>query len=885
MSAPSAEGASSTSSFTPADIIKAVTVPRVRLDVYSHGIKVSRFGGEIRALLIDMCRTEWAEYGVMQNRHTGRRESKIKRVFVGTNRARDVFHIHRNQLDLLILRLRRAGISDQRIEIIKHEIYEPVKCEHKRVDTRPPRDVQVPVIEYVLAPPDARYAPSKVVTLQTGKGKMQPLSAAIKVPGGWKTMGEIEVGDYVTGQNGQPTLVEAVFPHSQKQMFRVTFADGRSTECGEEHLWHVFYVNTVKHKRWRTVDTKEMMRLLAMPNPRVYVPLCEPEIGEDIDLPLDPWVLGVLIGDGSLSGSSVCISTPDQFILDKLNERVADGLQITHRGGYDYAIAPKRGEHNPLISALRRLKLMGARSHEKQIPQIYFSASPRQRWELLQGLMDTDGTVNSRQTGGAISYNTTSEFLAEQVQYLVRSLGGIASISPRQTYYTHDNQRRAGRPSFDVNIRMKTPSRIFTLPRKSERTNDAGQYAADLKLRVVSIEPTRISDAKCIQVAAEDHLYVTDDFVVTHNTFLGLYCMRELGSRICIVLPARYMKKWVGDIEDAYGKEKGSILTISGLKDLRNAFQMVKDGEFKARVVLISTTTMFMYFKYIEQFGVDDIVKVHPYDFYKYFGFGVRLIDEVHEEFHCNYRMDCYGHVPLTISLSATLEADQEFTNKMYHIVWPVGTWAPKIEHHRYIEIQSLQYRFKDEHLPKIRYLNFMRQYSHTELEKSIMKHKPILRNYVEMIHDIVDKKYIQVHQPGQRCLVFVATKDMATIVSDHLKSSYRDKLVNRYISEDDYDRLTEADIAVSTLKSAGTAVDIPDLRITLMTTALSTKQGNEQALGRTRPLVSYPDVNPEFLFLTAMNIDKHVTYQREKKEKLYGKALSFNEVRTHFEI
>lgn len=539
MSAPSAEGASSTSSFTPADIIRAVSMPRVRLDVYSHGVKISRFGGEIRAMLIDMCRTEWAEYGFAQNRHTGRRESKIKRVFVGTNRLRDVFHIHRNQLELLIMRLRRAGISDQRIEIIKHEMYEPHKCEHKREDTRPPREAQVPVIDYVLAPPDPRYAPSKVVTLQTGKGK----------------------------------------------------------------------------------------------------------------------------------------------------------------------------------------------------------------------------------------------------------------------------------------------------------------------------------------------------------TFLGLYCMRELGSRICIVLPARYMSKWVGDVEEAYGKEKGSILKISGLKDLRNAFQMVKDGEFKARVVLISTTTMFMYLKYIEKFGVDDIVPVDPYDFYKYFGFGVRLIDEVHEEFHCNFRMDCYAHVPLTISLSATLEADQEFTNKMYNIVWPVGTWAPKMEHHKYIEIQSLQYRFKDEHLPKIRYLNFMRQYSHTELEKSIMKHKPILRNYVEMIHDIVDKKFISVHKPGQRCLVFVATKDMATIVSDHLKSSYRDKLVNRYISEDDYDRLTEADIAVSTLKSAGTAVDIQDLRTTLMTTALSTKQGNEQALGRTRPLVSYPDVNPEFLFLTAMNIDKHVTYQREKKEKLYGKALSFTEVRTHFEV
>jgi superfamily II DNA or RNA helicase len=367
------------------------------------------------------------------------------------------------------------------------------------------------------------------------------------------------------------------------------------------------------------------------------------------------------------------------------------------------------------------------------------------------------------------------------------------------------------------------------------------------------------------------------------KTYLSMYALRKIGHRAAIILKGMYIDKWIGDIEEAYGAEKGALMVIRGMPQLRAAIEMAKHGKFKPRVVIISNTTMRMYLEYYEQHGVDEFIPVSPMDFYKYLGIGVRLIDEAHQEFHCNFRQDLYTHIPLTVSLSATLEPDQKFVEDMYRIVWPVGTWAPQMEYDRFIAVKALWFRFKDE--GKLRWLNFMGQYSHTELEKSILKQPEVLRNYTEMITDIVEKAFIEKMEKGQKMIIFVATVQLATIVAEILAGLHPKLLVNRYVSEDDYDDLLAADISVSTLQSAGTAVDIENLRITLMTTALSSKQSNIQVLGRTRRLKGWPDVTPEFYFLTARNIEKQVNYAKGKRDKLEGKVLSFQDMNTNYVV
>ncbi|QVD49150.1 replicative DNA helicase [Xanthomonas phage vB_XciM_LucasX] len=870
------------SGFTADDIIKAMNErpPRLQLDVYSHGVRASHFGAEIRAFFIDLCRTEWADFSMVR---VGRFKfaRKISRVFVGTNRDRSVFHFHRNQLDFVLARLRKQNIFEDRILIVRHELYTPAKVTHKVNDTRPPREEQLPMIEYIHAPCDPRYAPSKVVTLQTGKGKAQPLDARIRVPGSWSTMGEMKVGSKVIAKDGSIVQVTGVYPQGLKEIFRVTFADGRSTECCAEHLWKVFYINTVPHRRWRIVDTKEMIRLLAMPNPRVYIDLPDAETQPDVELPMNPYILGAILGDGHIGLKMLSFSSKDEFLIEQLREALPEGLSLKHLGRYDYRIIGERGKTNAWIRIMRDLELDGCLSFNKAIPEDYMNGSHNQRLALVQGLLDTDGTVG-RDTG-TVQFCTTSPFLAMQFQYLIRSLGGIASLGTRNPSYFHNGERRLGRQAFVITVRHKEPSSLFRLPRKVELCKDDGQYVSGLKLRVMSVESIGEKEAQCISVDHPDHLYVTDDFIVTHNTFLSLYSMRQFETRIAIILKGMYIDKWIPDVEGAYGAEKGSLMVIRGIPQLRAAIEMVKHGKFSPRVVIISNKTMFMYLQYYEKFGVDEYLSVAPMDLYKYFGIGIRLIDEVHQEFHCNFRQDLYTHIPLTLSLSATLDPDSPFKDQMYKICWPVGTWAPELAHDCYIAVKALWYRFRN--LDGIKWINPMRQYSHGEFEKSILKKPQVLANYVEMITDIVQTGFMSVREPGQKMIIFVASIQLATILTTQLKSLYPKLLINRYVEDDEYEDLVAADISVSTLLSAGTAVDIPNLRVTLMTTALSDKQANLQVLGRTRKLVDWPDVTPDFLFLVAKDIDKQVGYAQDKRVKFEGKVKSFQDLRTNYVV
>ena len=865
--------------FTADDVVKAMLAPRVKLDVWSHGVRISGFGNDVRTMMLDMCRQVWGEYSMVRVGRF-RTEKKITRVYAGSNKQRSYFHFHRNSLPKVMAGLERLGIPSHRIEITEHELYEPVKVNHPLHDERPPREKQLPIIEYLIAPPDPRYAPSKVVTLQTGGGKSLALDAHIRIPGGWTTMGAIKVGDIVTAKDGTPTKVTGVYPQGDLQLYRVTFGDGRSVEACGEHLWKVYYVNSQPHKRWRVVNTLEVLRLISMPNPRVYVDLIDPEVGTDIELPIDPYVLGALIGNGGLSNTGVRFTSNDPFTMDEM-VKVLPGLTFRHLSRYDYSIQSEvKGGPNWLAKALKEMGLYGKLANKKFIPEIYFQGSAAQKWALLQGLMDTDGYIDTKST---TTYTTVSPELATNVQYLVRELGGIASITTKETTYTYKGERREGQLAYNVHIRMKTPSLMFRLPRKKERANDDHQYCKELKLRVASVVPTEIKPSQCISVEHPDRLFVVNDFIVTHNTYLSLYALRAIGVRTAIILKGMYIDKWIGDIEEAYGAEKGALMVIRGIPQLRAAIEMARQGAFKPRVVVFSNKTMFMLMKYYEQHGVDEFIPVSPMDLYKHLGIGVRLIDEVHQEFHCNFRQDIYTHIPLTASLSATLEPDSPFIRDMYELVWPPGTWAPEMEYNKFIAVKSIWYRLNDP--GKLRWLNFMRQYSHTEYEKSILKHPQILQNYLDMIADLVVQLFMCKREPGQKMMIFVATVQMATIVQEMLANIYPNLIVNRYVSEDEYEDLVGADISVTTLQSAGTAVDIPNLRVTLMTTALSTKQGNIQVLGRTRPLIGWPDVTPEFCFLSAKDVDKHVTYAKEKREKLSGKVKSFQDLQSDYRV
>lgn len=851
-------------------------LPRTKITTTSHGLIIEPGSQRCRQAVLDFCH-KLIQWEFTKKPPSWRPIRTMKKVYAGATRDRREFRFHRTQLQELLQHLGSFGLRTSNMVFEDKPAPEPLKVDFPLTTELEARDYQVGLIDFLGDPTQ----PIKVTNLQTGKGKLQALDSLIKVPNGWKKMGEMKIGQEVIAWDGTTTKVTGVFPQGKKQMYRVTFGDGRSTLAGAEHLWKVYYVNTTPARRWRVVDTVEMLRLISMSNPRVYVPLCESEQNPDIDLPMPPYTLGVILGDGGISSSSINITKLDEEVFSNVESEFPEGLEFRI---YDHKtrtiVSKDRKVGHPYRDELKAMGLMGKCSHAKFIPDEYKHASTRQRLDLLQGLMDTDGTANVVTSGAATSYSTTSLHLANDVQYLVRSLGGIASISIRNPSYTYKGEKKLGRKAYQVNIRFKKPSTLFRLPRKQERTNDENQYAESLKLRVTSIEPTTVEEAQCISIAHPDSLYVTDDFIVTHNTFSALSAMVKIGLRTVIQLRGGYVSRWIDDLEGLFDFKKGEVLVIRGRDALMSLINMASNDELKAKVIIITNKTLYKLFEEFEKDGDDNYYGIRPEDLYELCQVGLRIVDEVHEDYHLSFRTDIYSNVQSSIHLSATLITEDPFRRRMYDIALPQECWYKGVEYDKYIMSYAMFYSTTSENLPKLKLSERGQDsYSHGAYEKSILKQKPLLETYLEIIRYPVQRFYIEDDwQGGQKCIIFCYLVEFCEVLRDYLRGIYPELLIEEFVAETDEKVLKRADIIVSTIKSAGTAQDIPDLKVSVLTQAVRKLEANIQTLGRLRKLKRWPDVTPVFVYLNNTGVETHMKYHEAKKEIFQGKVLTQRE-------
>lgn len=387
-----------------------------------------------------------------------------------------------------------------------------------------------------------------------GSGKALEKNTPVKVPGGWKAIGDLKIGNAVASRDGSYCRVTGVFPQGEKQLYRITLSDGRSLECCAEHLWQYHEHNTEKSGYWKVDNTEKLIELLKKSGSRIYIPLPEAVEDAEVEHIIDPYAIGVFIGDGTLSTRSIGWNKPDNDVVDEMQKLIPEHLQIVERSdGLQKHITIKdayreRFNSNTWKMELERLSLMGKRSWEKEIPEEYMRGTISQRLAIVQGLFDTDGYID---TQSSTSFMTTCEKLALQVQELIRSLGGIAKVVAKTKKYTYNNEVKVGRPAYQVNVRFKTPSLLFRMSRKKGRANDNNQYSAGLKLKIVSIEPTRVSEAVCISVDHPEKLFVAKDYIVTHNTITGIALSECLDTdiTICIVPKNSVDRVWADTLE------------------------------------------------------------------------------------------------------------------------------------------------------------------------------------------------------------------------------------------------------------------------------------------------------------------------------------------------
>lgn len=415
---------------------------------------------------------------------------------------------------------------------------------------------------------------SLLVAYEMGLGKAVTLSSRVLTPSGWSPASDIREGDWLIGRDGRPTKVLGVYPQPIKEIYRVTFRDGAHADVCGEHLWAAQRPSDTHRDpdKWSVLSTEELLAaglVDAAGNSRWRIPmLTAPVQYLPVSLAVDPYLLGVVLGDGTSSGGGRYTISSDEEILVALGAR-----NIRLRKGCFY-------RHSGIVEVPAVLGLEGLRAWEKKVPEQYLRAAPEDRLALLQGLLDTDGYPMYR---GGVEFCSTSENLVDAVIDLVEGLGGVArNKTLRTTSYTHRGERRQGRPSWRVNVKMPEGMEPFRLVRKRERWVPPVKYRP---VRVIqSIEPIGPDHSVCFRVDAEDSLFVIDRHVVTHNTPLTITALESMmddevvTSTVLVVVLASLKYQWEKEIER--WAPKSSSVVITGSPDARRKkYQSLLDGE------------------------------------------------------------------------------------------------------------------------------------------------------------------------------------------------------------------------------------------------------------------------------------------------------------------
>ena len=388
---------------------------------------------------------------------------------------------------------------------------------------------------------------------KSGGGKAQPLYSKIVTPNGYKQMKDIKLGDEIFGEDGNIYNVLGIYPQGIKDIYEITFTDGAKCRCSDEHLWNV----SASYGKYKTMTLKEIM------NNKLYtthkdkdtnykswkyrIPKYKPLQFRNKDVPINPWLFGMLIGDGCFNIESIGLSLYEKDLYDKVqNILIHDNFELrylskNHQEIKDFRIADlivskdttkasrKNGKYNHrFLQYIYDLGLQAKHSNEKFIPDIYKYNSIDIRIGVLQGLIDSDGYISNN--SHSIEYSTSSKQLAEDIKFLVYSLGGTCSCGEHKAFYTYKEEKKQGLNSFELYIKM--PDDIIPFTSKKHYSNYRKKGLTTPVRKIKDIKYIGKEQCQCIYTSNPSHLYLTDDCIVTHNTTLSRILAKQLNAYV-----------------------------------------------------------------------------------------------------------------------------------------------------------------------------------------------------------------------------------------------------------------------------------------------------------------------------------------------------------------
>lgn len=408
------------------------------------------------------------------------------------------------------------------------------------------------------------------MVLATGLGKGHPLETEVPTPRGWRRWGDLEAGDLVFGRDGSSTEVLEVYDRGVLETYRVTFSDESSVLVDGDHLWTVR--DSSNGRRWGNLETRALadLEFKRERGYRFHIPMAAPLERTPLELPLDPYVVGALISNGSMTGTGTQLTTPDLEVA----ARVSSVVQCNKIKDVDSSICDRYSL--PGLTAVTRALGMRVGSLEKRIPAQYLEGSLEQRSSLLHGLMDGDGAARDS-SRRSVSYFTSSVGLARDVSELVTSLGGTGIVK----------QYDRGSRGLEYAVRILLPSSVS--PFSTARRGSAGTSSMrnlQPKRAIVSVVLEGSSPIRCIRVAARDSLYLIGrQHIVTHNTVIFAHLIADWtaanpGKRVIVLVHTDEL------VQQAYKKIKD---TAPGLKV---GIVKAERNEVTARVIVASVQSL-----------------------------------------------------------------------------------------------------------------------------------------------------------------------------------------------------------------------------------------------------------------------------------------------------
>ena len=728
-----------------------------------------------------------------------------------------------------------SGFLDINDPVIK-KLPKPSKISYhspKQVNITMNRQPRSPLQEDCIKQMINNTTSKMTIELKPGVGKAEPLSRKIPTPTekGYTLMCDLKVGDYVFDRMGQRTKVLQIFDQGEKDVYKVTFQDGRVAYCMDEHLWTV---KSHKNGVWKTMMLKDMKDDFKRLSPwkkkagredpytyKYYIPTCHFVAFPKVRVPIDPWVLGCFIGNGCLRENILTISSGTSEIPEKIAHiygfKVKKNLKNYSYTFYHHGGSPVYT--NEFFEGIP--ELINSYSRDNYIPESYMINDSNTRLGILQGLMDTDGSISLHENRYSMRYTSTSRRLLEQIVWLLYSFGYSGTIidDKRSDKYVNNY---CGYVSFRVPNSDKylffTESNKSYIAKEAKKQDQENRYD-DLLIKDISF--SHKEKCKCIMVDNPEHLYLTEDFIVTHNTFIALYAISKLGLKPLIVAPTTLLKnQWIENLIEL-GIDKSDIAT------------RIDDAPNKTFcVVTISAIGNALRDDWA---GLMDTIRRSD--------FGIKVVDEAHLSLKANLRFDAICNIKYNWYLSATLgrSSPDEDTILNYALLDAdrfVGDSRYEEYQHEYINVyfqdvfyypsqklcsQTLKYGSKG--LIKASYYHMLMEYRNGE---------PLIRNIIA-----ITKRARNLIDYGKMVLVIpllsMIDRVLEAINNDPYFSKYTVGSIDGSMPLAQRREVMEGDIILSTIQSIGTGVDIPGLSILINFDAFKSPITSEQCVGRLR--------------------------------------------------